>query len=158
MDGITQTNLEDDVTDSDIQTFYTWDDRSIPSNRAFVTLQFTNNPIIPTRVVVYCLELWDLDVHGPREIRLYSSTTDSIFPNDEIQNVNDDNYVVIKSGSTSQNDAYEYRRYDLIIPLLSQISLNYLCIELDFEGTNWLFISEVEVYHIPKSHKLVSPY
>jgi len=96
---------------------------------------------------VYCLELWELDVREPSEIKLYSSTTESIFPNDEIRDVDDTNFKVIMSGKISQN--YEYRRYDLIIPLLRQISLNYLHIELGFEGLmNWLFISEVEVYHM----------
>jgi len=112
LDGITQTNLEDDVTDSDIQTFYTWEDNLNPLSRiAFVTLQFPNNTITPTKVVVYCLELRNLDVHEPRRINLYSSTTDSIYPDDnEIENVDDDNYVVIKSGRTSQNDDYHEPR------------------------------------------------
>jgi len=155
LDGITQTNLGDGVTDSDIQTFYTWNDMSIPPNRAFVTLQFPNNSITPTKVVVYCLELQNLEAHAPREITLYSSTTDSIFPDNEIQNVRDDNYVVTKSGSTPQDDVYEYRRYNLTIPLLDQISLNYLCIELGFEGMHWVFISEVEVYHMYEPCKLI---
>ena len=148
LDGIIETNLEDNVVDSDIRTFYTWEESSIPDNEAFITLQYPNSAITPTRVVVYCLELRDLNAREPRAIRLYSSTTDSIFPDDEIRDVNDNSFTVIRSGITSENDEYEYRRYDLIIPQNRQVSLNYLRISLDFEGMNWMFISEVEVYHM----------
>ena len=156
LDGIMQTNLEDNVIDSDIRTFYTWQESSIPDNEAFITLHFPNSAITPTRVALYCLELRDLDVREPRSIRLYSSTTDSIFPDDEIRDVDDDNFVTIRSGRTSENDEYEYRRYDLIIPENRQVSLNYLRISLDFEGMNWIFTSEVEVYHMIEQCELLN--
>ena len=155
LDGITETNLEDNVVDSDIRTFYTWEERSIPGNEAFITLQFPNSAITPTRVVVYCLELRDLRAREPRAIRLYSSTTDSIFPNTEIRDVDDNNFVVTSSGRTSANDDYEYRRYDLIIPENRQVSLNYLRMSLDFERGSWVFISEVEVYHMFEQRELL---
>ena len=60
VDGVTETNWEDDVTNSDIQTFYTWRENRIPEREAFITLQFPDEPITPTRVVVYCLELREL--------------------------------------------------------------------------------------------------
>ena len=121
------------------------------SRTAFVTLQFPNT-ITPTKVVVYCLRLRNLDVREPYSIRLYSSTTASIFPDDDrIRDVNDNNFEIIMSGRTSQNDEYEYRRYNLIIPVYRQVSLNYLRIELRF--LDWLFISEVEVYHMYESCK-----
>lgn len=154
LDGITQTNLEDDVTDDDIRTFYTWEEKSIPINEAFITLQFPNNAITPIRVAVYCLESQQLDAREPRRIRLYSSSTDSIFPADDIQVVDDDDFEIIKSGRTSDNDEYQYRRYDLIIREDRQVPLNYLRISLDFEGMDWLFISEVEVYHLFEPCKL----
>ena len=157
MDGITETNLEDDVVDSDIRTFYTWEERSIPGNEAFITLQFPNIAITPTRVAVHCLELRDpLRVREPRRITLYSSATDSIFPNTEIQDVDDNNFVVTSSGRTSANDDYEYRRYDLIIPENRQVSLNYLRMSLDFERGSWVFISEVEVYHMFEQCELLN--
>lgn len=160
LDGITQVNLEDGtgIMDSDIRSFYTWQDDLLPMgvNEAFITLQFPNNAITPTRVALYCLESRELRACEPRRIRLYSSTTDSIFPDDEIRDVDDNNFVVIKQGSTAQNDDYEYRRYDLTIPDNRQVSLNYLRISLDFEGGNWLFISEVEVYHMFEPCKLLA--
>ena len=148
LDGITQANFEDGVTESDIQTFYTWEDRSIPTNEAFITLQFPNKAITPTRVAVFCLELQDLRARRPRRIELYSSTTDSVYPDDVIQDVDDNDFEVIRSGRTSQNDNYEYRRYDLTIRENRQVPLNYLRISLFFQGMNWIFISEVEVYHL----------
>ena len=60
-------------------------------------------------------------------------------------------YVVIRSGRTSNDNEYEYRRYDMIIPEISQVSSNSLRLSLDFEGVRkkyWIFISEVEVYHL----------
>ena len=157
LDGITETDLEDDVVDNDIRTFYTWEERSIPDNEAFITLQFPNSAITPTRVAVYCLELRDLRAREPRGIRLYSSTTDSILPDDEIRDVFDENsFTVIRSGRTSADDEYEYRRYDLTIPDNRQVSLNYLRISLDFEGMNWMFISEVEVYHMFEQRELLN--
>ena len=148
LDGVTETNLEDDVTDSDIRFFYTWRERSIPLNDAFITLQFPGEPITPTKVVVYCLELRDLQVRDPRAIRLYSSTTESTFPDDEIRDVDDNDFEVVNSGRTAQNDDYEYRKYNLIIPENRQVALNYIRILLDFERRDWIFISEVEVHHM----------
>ena len=158
LDGVTEANLEDNVTGDDIRTFYTWQEDSIPDNEAFITLQFPNNAITPTRVVVYCLvEDRDLDAREPRNIRLYPSTSNDIFPDEgEIRDVDENNYTVITSGTTSENEDYAYRKYDLIIPENRQVSLNYLRISLDFEGmNNWLFISEVEVYHMIEQCKLL---
>ena len=86
LDGITQTNLNDGITNSDIQTFYTWEEHSLPFgiNDAFITLQFPNNAITPTRVDVHYLEMMELRATEPRRIRLFSSTIESIFPDDEI--------------------------------------------------------------------------
>ena len=147
LDGVTETNLEDDVTDSDIHSFYTWQSATIPTSDAFVTLQFPGEPITPTKVVVYCIELRGLHVREPHAMRLYSSTTESIFPNNEIRDVDDNVFTMGTTGTTAQNDDYEYRRYELVIPGNRQVALNYLRILLDFEGGNWMFISEVEVYH-----------
>ena len=152
LDGVTETNLEDDVTDSDIRVFYTWKERSIPLKDAFITLQFPSEPITPTKVVVYYLELRGLKVREPRAIRLYSSTTERIFPDDEIRDL-DDSVFTINTGITAQDDQYEYRRYNLIIPENRQVSLNYLRISLDFERGSWVFISEVEVYHLSQACK-----
>ena len=154
LDGVIEANLEDNVVDDeDIQYFYTWRESSIPDNRAFITLQFPDAAVTPTKVVVYFLELRDLDVREPRNIRLYSSITESIFPDDEIRNV-DENVDIIMNGIIANNDRYEYGRIDLIIPQSRQVSLKYLRISLDFEGTNWIFISEVEVYHMFEPCKL----
>ncbi|XP_065917739.1 class II receptor tyrosine kinase-like isoform X2 [Dysidea avara] len=150
LDGATETNLEDDVTDSDIRVFYTWKERSIPLKDAFITLQFPSEPITPTKVVVYYLELRGLKVREPRAIRLYSSTTERIFPDDEIRDL-DDSVFTINTGITAQDDQYEYRRYNLIIPENRQVSLNYLRISLAFERGSWVFISEVEVYHLSQA-------
>ena len=155
MDGITQVNLEDDVTNSDIQRFYTWEEKLIPTNEAFVTLQFPNM-IKPIRVEIYCLESRDLRVRSPKKIKLYSSTTDSIYPADEIKHVHDKRFTVVRSGKTSNDYHYEYRRYDMMIPEISQVPLNYLRLSLDFEGVHrkyWLFISEVAVYHLLEPSK-----
>ena len=154
LDGITQANLEDNVIGSDIRTFYTWRHKSIPSDKAFIILQFPNNVITPTKVAVYCLRLQNLRVREPKKIRLYYSTRESIFPDrHEIQGAFAENdFVVTGSGRTSENDEYEYRRYDLIISENSRVSLNYLCIE--FEFNDWIFISEVEVYHLYEQCKL----
>ena len=150
LDGITQTNLNDGITDSDIRTFYTWEDQSLPFgiNDAFITLQFPNNAITPTRVEVYYLEMMlELRANEPQRIRLYSSTTERIFPEDEIQA--NDEIVVINSGTTPDNDDYEYRKCSLTIPVDRQVSLNYLRISLEFDPmVDWIFISEVEVFHM----------
>ena len=148
LDGVTETNLEDDVIDSDIQSFYTWRSATIPLSDAFVTLQFPGELITPTKVVVYCLELRGLDVREPRDIELYYSTTENIFPNNEIRDIDDNMFTIPTSGTTALNDDYEYRRYELVIPVNRQVALNYLRILLDFERGNWMFISEIEVYHM----------
>ena len=152
LDGITQANLQDGVTNSDIQTFYTYEDHSFPMgvNDAFVTLQFSNNEITPTKVSVYYLVMMDLKVTEPQRIRLYSSTTESIFPDVGIRTNDDD--VVISSGTTPGKDDYEYIRQDLTIPEDEQVALNYLRISLEFDPmTDWVFISEIEVYHMFES-------
>ena len=146
LDGITQVNLEDGVTNNDIRSFYTWKNTA-SNNEAFVTLQFSNNAIRPNKVSLYCLESKYLDTHGPSRIRLYSSTTSSANPV-EIQGF-EVHSEVIRSGHTSQIGDYEYKRYDAIIPEGQQIYLNNLYILLQFSSSNdWLFISEVEVYHL----------
>ena len=148
LDGIIQVNLDDGVTDSDIQSFYTWEDTANNvDDVALLVLQFPNKTIKPTKVALYCLESNNLDALGPSRIRLYSSTTGSA-NSDEIQGV-DINSEVIRSGRTSQVDDYEYRRYDVIIPESQQVFLNNLSISMEFgSGHDWLFISEVEVYHL----------
>ena len=152
LDGITQTNLDDGITNSNIQTFYTWEDHSFPMgiNDAFVTLQFPTNAITPTRVEVYYLEMMELRATEPQRITLYSSTTESIFPDIEIRDT-DDEVVVVKSGTTTENDDYEYKRH--IITFREDrpppAPLNYLRISLEFDPmVDWVFISEVEVYHM----------
>ena len=154
LDSVTEVNLEDSVTNNDIQFFYTWQERTIPLRDAFITLQFPGDPITPTKVVVHCLVLRELRVREPRNIRLFSSTTEEIFPDDEIREIDDNEFTITKSGRTAQNDNYEYRRYDLTIRENRQVTLNYLRISLDFEMMNWVFISEVEVYHIFQACKL----
>ena len=153
LDGIILVNLEDGVTNSDIQSFYTWEDTADNVNDvALLVLQFPNKTIKPTKVALYCLESNNLDALGPSRIRLYSSTTGSA-NSDEIQGV-DINSEVIRSGRTSQIDDYEYRRYDVIIPESQQVFLNNLSISMEFgSGHDWLFISEVEVYHLFESCK-----
>ena len=146
LDGITQVNLEDGVTNNDIRSFYTWEN-TVNDNEALVVLQFSDNAIKSTKVSVYCLESNYLDARGPSRIRLYSSTTSSTNPV-EIQGI-EVHSEVIRSGRTSQIGDYEYRRYDAIIPEGRQIYLNNLYILLQFGSRNdWLFISEVEVYHL----------
>ena len=159
LNGITQANLQDGVSDSDIRTFYTWEDMSLPMgmNEAFVTLQFPNNTITPHRVTLYFLVMRDLRATEPQGVRLYSSTTQSIFPDDEIRDAND-NLVTIESGTTNQNEDFEYMRCDLTIPEEEQVPLNYLRIELRFDGmTDWIFISEVEVHHLVEPCKSMPP-
>ena len=146
LDGVTKTNIEDNITDSDIQSFYTWRESSIPLRDAFVTLQFPGEPIIPTKVVVYSIELQGLHVYNPLFIRLYYSTTESIFPDDRIFGVRYDRYTDA-SGTTAQNDDYEYKRYELVIHESRRVALNYLRVSLDFRRY-WMFISEIEVYHM----------
>ena len=106
-------------------------------------------------------------IREPKNIRLYSSNTNTIYPETEIKGVDDSVYTVENSGKTfiisSIGDDssvtvsyYEYRKYSLVIPEDEQISLQYLQISLDFEGGNWLFVSEVEVYHGEYVYKLTT--
>ena len=154
LDGITQTDLEDDVTNKDIQTFYTWNHASVPDAKTFVTLQFPNT-ITPSKVAVHCLRLNNLNVSNPSRIRLFSSNTTTIFPNKRIPSVDHDKDVVNKSGRTSENDEYEYRRYDLKIPKQSQVPLNTLRVLLKVRQSSWMFISEVEVFYLTEQCKFV---
>ena len=174
LDQVTQANLRFTVRDGDIQLFNTWSESTIQLNEAFITLQFLNN-ITVTRLVVYCLVLQDLKVREPKRFRLFSSTMDSVFPTTEIKGI-DTEFTVTSSGSTTirrmNNDGddddddddddgvisttYEYIKYDLIIPEDRQVSLNSLRISMDFEGDNWIFISEVEAYHIGRMSKFIS--
>ena len=169
LDKVTQANLGIWVSDEDIQLFNTWSESTIQLNEAFITLQFLNN-ITVTRLVVYCLVLQDLKVREPKKFRLFSSTMDSVFPTTEIKGI-DTVFTMTSSGSTTirrmnNNDdddddgltfsTYEYRKYNLIIPEDRQVSLNSLRISMDFEGDNWIFISEVEAFHIGRMSKFIS--
>ena len=162
LDRVTQPTLFFVVSDGDIQSFNTWRKNTIPLKRAFITLQFFNT-IIVTRLVVYCLVLEDLKVREPKNIRLYFSTTESTFPSIEIKKV-DTTFTVTSSGritiqrmNNGDDDddddngviysTYEHGKYDLVIRNDQQTSLRSLRIEMDFEGDNWIFISEVEAYH-----------
>ena len=161
LNGVTQANLDDGVTNSDIRTFYTWERDSIPINRAFVTLQFPNNTITPTKVVVYCLEMMQLQATEPGRIRLYSSTTESIYPVENEIDLDNNDIVTedVKCGRTSGNDNYKYIRYNITIPQEIRVPLNYLRIEFELGGmVDWIFISEVEVYHLFEPCKLMLEY
>ena len=133
------------ITEDFIRFFYTWEDNSVPTMEAFVTLQFPGEPITPSRIVVYCLDMMELRAREPREITLYSSTTESIYPDNEIRV--DEVITEISSGITADNDDYVYMRYEVQIPLNRRVPMNYARISLDFEAMNWIFISEIEVYH-----------
>ena len=74
----------------------------------------------------------------------------------KLENIDDNDFFVVRAGRTAQNDEYEYRRYNLIIPENRQVALNCLRISLGFEGRNWMFISEVEVYHMFVPRKRLS--
>ena len=161
LDGVKQINLEDGVTDSDVLKFYAWrydyyyyyyaydythDDR------VFVTLKFPNNAIKPTKVAVYCLESSQLDAGGPKRIMLHSSSTCT---GSRILGVEVNSMTI--STYASEDFVYRIQRYDVIIPEGSQVILNYLCISLQFNARhNWLYISEVEVYHMLESSKLLN--
>ena len=71
-DGVTQADLEGgvEVTNSDIQTFYTWQEDALSVKIALVTLHFPDSTIIPIKVVVYCLELRSLRVCELKGIKL----------------------------------------------------------------------------------------
>jgi len=157
-DGIKQINLGFYLSSAEIKTFNTWRKRLLPDKDAFITLRYLDREIQPTRVEVYCIMLQDLRIREPKNIRLYSSNTNTLYPESEIKGVDDSVYTVENSGKTfiisSNGDGssvtvsyYEYRKYSLVIPEDEQISLQYLRISLEFEGGNWLFVSEVEVYH-----------
>ena len=169
LDQVTEANLRFTVRDRDIQLFNTWSENTISLKEGFITLQFLNNTIV-TRLVVYCLVLRDLKVREPKRFKLFLSTMDSVFPTTEIQGI-DTVFTMTSSGSTTirrmnNNDdddengftlsTYEYRKYDLIIPEDRQVSLNSLRISMDFEGDNWIFISEVEAYHIGRMSKFIT--
>ena len=154
-DGIKEANLGSSLSSAEIGNFYTWRERLLPVRDAFITLRFLERAITPTRVEVYCLELRDLGIREPHDIRLYSSNTNSIYPETEIRGV-DSSDTLVKSGSTilnSSNDDdvtpsdYEYQKYTLTIPEDERILLQYLRISLEFEGDNWMFVNEIEVYH-----------
>jgi len=167
-DGRKHANLGLRLSDTEVGTFYTWRERLLPVRNAFTTLRFLDGPIVPTRVEVYCLVLPDLKVQKPRNVRLFSSNTNSIYPETEIRTVVSS--VLVNSGvtivsTTSSNggddddddddnggprvtfSSYEYQKYTLAIPEDEQVSLKYLRISLEFEGDNWIFINEVEVYY-----------
>ena len=103
--------------------------------------------------------LRDLRIQEPRSIRLYSSITNSVYPETEIRGVESPILTVVNSGitnisSTDRNGAnttssnYEYQKYTMTIPENEWISLQYLRILLDINRhNNWLFVNEVEVYH-----------
>ena len=146
LDNEIQISLQDaTITKDFIRFFYTWQDNSVPIMEAFVTLQFPGEPIIPSKIVVYCLEMLELRAREPREITLYSSTTENIYPENEIRV--DEMITEISSGITADNDDYVYKRYEILIPLNRSVSMNYARISLGFDAMNWIFISEVEVYH-----------
>ena len=163
-DGIKQANLGFSLASTEIEAFYTWREKLLPTTDTFITLRFLDEPITPTRVEVYCLTLQDLRIRAPRNIRLYLSSTNSVFPETEIRGVDSSVFTVLISDTTiirnsngdddDDDDAddavaryYEYRKYTLTIPKDEQISSQYLRISLDFEVDNWIFVNEVEVYH-----------
>ena len=168
LDQVTQPDLKNIVTSRDIRSFLKWSKSTIPLKQAFLTMQFSNETMV-TRVVVYCLVLQDLKIREPKKFRLFSSTTESFYPMTEINNVDSSVFTVTSTGSTTlqrtnngdnDNDddddiiysKYEYRKYNLEIPEDRQIPLKSLRISMDFEGDNWIFISEVELYHTEILH------
>jgi len=154
LDSETQINLQGaTITDNIIRFFYTLDENSFMGmDEPFFTLQFPGEPITPTRIVVYFLEMMELEASRPRDITLFLSTTESIYPEDEIRV--EEVMTEISSGVTAQNDDYVYVKYELTIPINERVSMNYARISMDFEGMNWIFISEIEVYHLfqPSKH------
>jgi len=129
-DGRKQENLGLYLSDTEVGTLYTWRERLLPVRNAFTTLRFLDGPIVPTRVEVYCLALPDLRVQKPRNIKLFSSNTNSIYPETENRAV--DSSVLVNSGMTVVNTTsstfsyYEYQKYTLAIPEDEQTSLQYL--------------------------------
>ena len=112
-------------------------------------LQFPGEAITPTKIVVYCLDMMDLRAREPRSIELFSSTTKSIYPEDEIQV--DEVITKISSGLTAEDEDYVYKTYEIQIPENKRVSMNYACLSIDFARSNWIFISEIEVYHLHPS-------
>ena len=103
----------------------------------FVTLQFPGEPITPTRIVVYCLDMQELRARVPRTITLFSSTTESIYPQNEIHI----NKVIteVSSGTTARsNELYIYKKYEIQIPEDKWVAMNYARISFSFEGMNWI--------------------
>ena len=168
-DGIKQANLGLSLSSTEIRTFYIWRERLLPVKDAFITLRFSDGAITLTKVEVYCLVLQDLRIREPKNIELYSSRINSIYPDTKIRGVGSSEFTVVNSGRTfifSSNGGddddtsvtvsyYEYRKYSLVIPEDEQISLRYLRISLDFEGRNWMFVNEVEVYHGEYEHNVL---
>ena len=167
LDRISQPNINRVLTGEAIQAFSTWTDGLSELNHTFITLQFSDEPII-TRAVVYCLVLQGLKIREPKKFQLFTSTTETVYPVTEIVGVNDPEFTMLNTGSTiirrrsgddddddddDDNDNtissnYEYRKYDISIPSNRQIPLNFLRISMDFSSDNWIFISEVETYRI----------
>ena len=54
----------------------------------------------------------------------------------------------ISSGLTAQEEDYVYKKYEIQIPDNRRVSMSYARLSMDFEGMNWIFISEIEVYHL----------
>ena len=176
LDGTTQPNINRELTPEAIQAFNIWTEGLLTPNHTFITLQFLNEIII-TRAVVYCLILENLEVREPKKFRLFSSTAESVYPTAEIEGIADPVVTPLSTGSTNirlssgggddEDDDdnnnnnniissnYEYRKYNLSIPRNRQIPLNFLRISMDFEGNNWIFVSEVETYHIEQLSELI---
>ena len=156
LDSETQFNLQDaTITDTFIRFFYTLDENAFMGmDEPFFTLQFPGETITPTRIVVYFLDMMELRAREPRGITLFLSTTESIYPEDEIQV--EETITEISSGVTAQNDDYVYIKYQLTIPANERVPMNYARISMDFEGMNWIFISEIEVYHLFEPSKYCS--
>ncbi|XP_065917188.1 class II receptor tyrosine kinase-like isoform X2 [Dysidea avara] len=146
LDGQIQTNLRGAINANRIRFFYTWEERTIPAMEAFVTLQFPGEAITPTKIVMYYLDMLKVRAHEPRSITLFSSTTESIYPEDEIQV--DEMITEISSGISAQNGDYAYKKYEIQIPENRRVAMNYARISMEYEEMKWIFISEIEVYHL----------
>ena len=151
LDGRIQTNLRGAINANRIRFFYTWEERTIPAMEAFVTLQFPGEAITPTKIVMYYLDMLKVRAHEPRSITLFSSTTESIYPEDEIQV--DEMITEISSGISAQNGDYAYKKYEIQIPENRRVAMNYARISMEYEEMKWIFISEIEVYHLLQPSK-----
>jgi len=152
--GIKQANLGADLSNSEVRTFHAWTESLLPVRDAFITLRYLDGAITPTKVEVYCLMLRDLRIQEPRSIRLYSSNTNSVYPETEIRGVESPILTVVNSGitnisSTDRNGAnttssnFEYQKYTMTIPENEWIPLQYLRILLDInKHNNCLFVNE----------------